>query len=225
MSSLPTELLAHILASLPPSTLLALHYTSRRFASLVSLTPQRLFSQTHLHDSEPPSLEWLLFLSMLERDHLLHNNLVCSRCTKTHDATHFSSPEQQKSPLARSCLGYEGKIWVCPHKSWNAGELQLLREGNLKVFHPSLWPVEPCRCLKDGMFLHTLFLHVESEDPGPLEARMKRMLGLSRSKRCEHMRLRDPEKKSFKHQECATLGCEGTAFACRRCIEPCFNSL
>lgn len=220
ISSLPTEILAQILAYLPPSSLLSLHESCSRFASLIPTTPKRLYSQSQPYNKETQSPEWLFFLAMLERDGCLHDSLVCSKCSRTHHRTQFSEHEQQKSPLERSCLGFDDKLWVCPHRLWTMTELELLRQGKqLKVFHPALWPVEPCQCLKHGMYLHWLFLPVKTEGSGTVGASLKRMIGLPRTTSHKHLRLRDPERRCFKHEECANLGHNETTFSCRMCIE------
>ncbi|MCJ1455641.1 hypothetical protein MMC28_005996 [Mycoblastus sanguinarius] len=216
LQHLPTELLLLISQDFPPSTLLSLHYTCRRLNLFFTITIKALHSQSVIGDA----LEWLLFLSMLERDHCLRRqHLVCSKCFKTHHASQFSSEEQRCYPTARKCLGFEGKLWVCPHRSWTLAEVMELRKGGqLKLFHPSLWPVEPCRCLKDGLFLHTLFLHVGTSKSGMVEEKVKKALGLQRSGKCEHMRLRDPARKCFQHAGCESLGCDEAEIRCRLCI-------
>ena len=222
LPSLPNELLDQVFTELPPSTLLSLHYTSSRFASLIPATPQRLYSQSQPYNKELQSFEWLFFLAMLERDRCLNSNLVCSKCRRTHDRTQFSDQEQQKLPIERGCLGWNDEMWVCPHKLWTTTELDLLRQGQqLKVFHPALWPVDPCPCLKQGMYLHWLFLPVKVEGPGMVGAGVRRMLGLSSLTTHKHLRLRDPERRCFQHEECATLGADETGFPCRICIEDC----
>ena len=224
ISKFPTEILVQICTYLPPSSLLSLHESCSRFANLIPTSPKRLYSQSQPYNREETySPEWLFFLAMLERDRRLHDNLVCSKCNQTHDRTRFSSHERQKSPLERSCLGFHDQMWVCPHRLWTRAELQLLRQGQqqLKVFHPALWPVEePCQCLKRGMYLHWLFLPVKIERPSSLVgANFKRMFGVSRAATHQHLRLRDPERRCFQHEECANLGNDEMELNCRMCVE------
>lgn len=232
LTEFPTEILVQICADLPPSSLLALHESCRRFASLIPTSTKRLYSQSQPYNKEKPySPEWLLYLAMLERDGRLHNNLVCRVCSETHDRTHFSSHEQQKSPLERMCLGFQEKMWVCPHRLWTRAELRLLHQGQqqLKMFHWGLWPVEePCPCLKRGKFLHWLFLPVRTERPSSLVgANFRKMFGVSRPAATthQHLRLRDPERRCFQHEECTNLGDEEIEFDCRMCIEDRTDSL
>ena len=216
LDHLPTELVTLISRYLLPSSLLSLRYTCHRFILHFSISVKTLFSRSYT----PQSDQWLLFLCMLERDHRIRQ-LVCCKCYKPHHVSQFSDEERLQCPNVRKCLGFEGKLWVCPHKRWTFAEVQELRKGDqLKVFHPSLWPVEPCQCLKDGMFLHFMFMHVEASKAGVVEKRVKKALGLPRSRKCEHMRLREPARKCFQHDDCANLGCGNTEFRCRLCVEP-----
>ena len=217
LDHLPTELVDSIAQYLPTSSLLALLYTCRRFNLHFSITPKTLFSRFWWSSQAE---QWLLFLCMLERDQRIRT-LVCSKCHKTHDATLFSDKERTCCPTIRKCLGFEGKAWVCPHKRWSLAEVQELWKGDqLKVFHPSLWPVEPCQCLKDGMFLHFMFMHVKTSKSRTFEDWAKKASGLQTSRRCVHMRLRNPVRQCFQHEDCASLGCVGTDFKCRICAEP-----
>ena len=60
----------------------------------------------------------LEFLFMLERDgQLSEQRLVCSGCVQTHERSLFSSQTRQKPPTKRYCLGWEGRLQVCPHRT------------------------------------------------------------------------------------------------------------
>lgn len=217
---IPTEILYQILTYLPRSSLLSLHYTSHRLANLVHVTPQLLYSQSQPYNADLQSFEWLYFLAMLERDHRLHSNLVCSKCLKTHDRTQFSDQQQQIPPVNRYCLGWSDTKWVCPHKVWTISQVKLLHQTQqLKVFHPALWPVKSCPCLKHGMYLHWLFLAVKSESHHTIGTGLRKMFRSSKAADHTHIRLRDPERKCSQHEECATLGADGTEFLCRFCIK------
>lgn len=207
---LPIELLSLILAHLPLSTLLSLHYTSRLFSALIPLTTHHLYAllpPPPYSYPTPIAHEWLLYLSLLERSSSKQLKLVCRPCLRPHHRTLFSPAQQDQPALQRSCLGTEHKMWICPHKSWSMKEVLKLRDGQLRVWHPSLWPVEPCRCLKDGVGLHTLFFHVRG-----MKGRMKSIFG-----RGVHVRLRDPKHWCLTHAECWSVGCKGTEYQCRLC--------
>ena len=213
---LPDELLAQILSQLSPSTLLSLHYTCHRFASLINTSAQRLYSQGPLYTHPENTQEWGHFLAMLERDNLLHGDLVCGACLKPHHPSLFSASDRPKPPDQRRCLGYMDQKWVCPHKLWTVDEIKLLHQGQqLKLFHPALWPVDACECLKHGMYLHWLFLAVKIDKAGRIASRLNKVFPF---KRHQHIRLRDPERKCYQHTECATLGRDGSNFECRWCL-------
>ena len=60
----------------------------------------------------------LEFLSMLERDGKLSaQRLVCSGCIQTHERSLFSSQTRQRQPTKRYCLGWEGRLQICPHQA------------------------------------------------------------------------------------------------------------
>ena len=60
----------------------------------------------------------LEFLFMLERDgQLPGQRLVCSGCVQTHEGSLFSSPTRQRQPTKRKCLGWEGRLQICPHQA------------------------------------------------------------------------------------------------------------
>ena len=100
-------------------------------------------------------------------------------------------------------------------------EVIKLRQGLLRAFHPSLWPVKPCRCLKDGMYIHTLMLHVATQQKtsGTVMERLRGVFKLKQPVRIEHMRLKDPEKACFRHKNCASIGNDATELQCQQCTE------
>ena len=60
----------------------------------------------------------LEFLFMLERDgRLSAQRLVCSGCVQTHERSLFSSQTLQRQPTKRYCLGWEGRLQICPHQA------------------------------------------------------------------------------------------------------------
>ena len=60
--------------------------------------------------------ERLKLLCMLDQDRmLLPSRAVCSVCADVHDRSLFS-PESLAQPSAeRCCIGFPGRIWICPH--------------------------------------------------------------------------------------------------------------
>ena len=182
------------------------------------MSPQKLYSQSNPYNEWHQDSEWFTFLTMLERDNLLHGKLVCCSCRAPHHATLFSASDLHEPPEDRSCLGYEDQKWICPHKLWTMDEIRLLRQGDqLKVFHHALWPVDPCQCLKSGLYLHRLFLAVKPDRSGKIISKVKNMLGSERKVPHQHLRLRDPDRECYQHVDCATLGRDGAKFECRWC--------
>ncbi len=66
----------------------------------------------------------LEFLFMLERDgQLSAQRLVCSRCVQTHERSLFSSETLQREPTKRNCLGWEGRLQICPHQALSYADI------------------------------------------------------------------------------------------------------
>ena len=66
----------------------------------------------------------LEFLFMLERDgQLSAQRLVCSKCVQTHERSLFSSETLQREPTKRNCLGWEGRLQICPHQALSYADI------------------------------------------------------------------------------------------------------
>lgn len=60
----------------------------------------------------------LEFLLMLERDgQLSEQRLICSGCVQTHERSLFLSQTRQRQPTKRYCIGWEGRVQICPHQA------------------------------------------------------------------------------------------------------------
>ncbi|KAH0437921.1 hypothetical protein CcaCcLH18_03597 [Colletotrichum camelliae] len=85
--------------------------------------------------------------------------LYCSRCKQLHTASLFSAAERNKAPVERICIGREGYIRLCEHKTFNwddfvrvsseasksprdGGDLRNLRLCKHASHQPGLPPVE-----------------------------------------------------------------------------------
>lgn len=219
-SDLPAELLEEILTRLPIGSLLSLRQTSNAFFSLIPFNTYQLFARTHSPITSPPtSREWVSYLSLLERDDLIHSKLTCSHCSKCHHPMHFSLDQQHQPGIHRYCLGSEDKAWVCPCTMWSMREVRKRRRDKSMESHPRLRPLEPCRCLEEGRFLDTLSVHVSTKDSmfSGILGKARDKLLLNRSAEGEHVRLRDSAEKYITLKNCPDLGCEGTEFQCRWC--------
>ena len=108
LERLPTEIIIEISTHLPPSSILALKYCSRRTFNWCNFGAPSALLQS--------SIDALGYLGMLERDVFFSRSyLVCARCLKMHRDTRFSIDQLQLRPSERICMGAKCRVWMCPH--------------------------------------------------------------------------------------------------------------
>lgn len=145
LSRLPEELLLDIMDCLDPVSIFCLRRTTRTFLRLFSSQSFR-----ELHDKAgffkpgpwtaqklPQGEEWFEMGRLLNRDSYcapcqvgyVHGAFLeaqymhCSRCKFDHSATLFSAAQRNEDRAKRICIGHEGHVRVCEHKTVNVGEV------------------------------------------------------------------------------------------------------
>ena len=138
---LPTEVLLFIAQFLPPSSLMSLTYTCRTIRSNMDVSIEHSLGKKnritqlppldlYLNLPKPTGSGWSLptvernvyhserlkLLCMLDHDQIIPpGKAVCSGCADVHDRSLFSDKSLAQSSGERLCLGTAGRIWICPH--------------------------------------------------------------------------------------------------------------
>lgn len=165
LSRLPDELRLEIMDHLDPASMFCLRRTSRVFLRLFYST-----SFSHMHDEEgffeqgpwtaqkvPSGGDWLATAKLINRDmycvmchlgclraafrhtsHYMH----CSGCNRDHSITPFSAKQRDADRSKRVCIGLEGSVRLCQHKSIRVEDI-IKDEDGIRKFtchHPSHVP-------------------------------------------------------------------------------------
>lgn len=145
LSRMPEELLLQIMDNLDPVSIFCLRRTSRTFLRLFNSQ-----SFKELHDKEeffkpgpwagqklPRGGNWSEMARLLRKDTycascqvgwahstFLHMQYMhCSACNLDHTATLFSAAQRNESRAKRVCIGHEGHVRICEHKTVQVDEI------------------------------------------------------------------------------------------------------
>lgn len=196
LHTIPTELTLLVKAYLPPSSLLSLSYTCKKFYLSSTVVVEDIFPKQHTagHGGVEERGERLAFLCMLERDQRLSKSkLVCSSCIKVRDTSSFSISAVRDVPSERQCLCHEGKMWICPRNVWDCSQVQAFRDDPNRC-----QTYGPCECKNHSVWLRggnlTTLRPLLALDAGsPMSAisitTVLRPLDLNA---CPHIKLNDP---------------------------------
>lgn len=166
LSGLPKELLNSIMYYLDPASMFCLRRVSRIFLRLFS---SAAFSP--MHDKEgffergpwtaqkvPNGGDWFTAASLINQDmycglchlgclrtafrHMSHY-MHCSGCNRDHPMSLFSAKQRGVDRSARVCIGFEGSVRLCQHRSIRVGDIVEDEHGIRKFtcHHPSHLPM------------------------------------------------------------------------------------
>ena len=132
---LSTDLILEIADYLPPSSYMSLSYSCRSIRNGMGASIEHVLgdkiavgrqSATALsvETRNVRSLERLEWRRMLDRDgNIPSPKAFCSGCLRTHDRSLFSIRSLTQPSTQRYCLGSAGRLWICPHRSYDHGQL------------------------------------------------------------------------------------------------------
>ena len=147
--------------------------------------------------------ERLKLLCMLDRDRLiLPSKAVCSGCADTHHRTVFSPSSLAESSAVRCCIGFAGRVWVCPH--WTL-------DHNLKTA-----PTIPMRTDTCGANAFVAIINkrpcvywpvavLQENDIAPSQKLVEDSLGSLNVPICKHLQIRDPWVTRLYSPDCKKL--------------------
>lgn len=157
---LPPELILELARHLSLSSALALGYTCRSFRGTIEAKVEDLDyvveMKSFLKDPEESEderwvvLERLAFLCMLERDKRLSaSTAVCRGCKTARNVSVFSFTALRQRPHQRLCMSCEGRLWICPHRSWDQAQLREVERLGWTMIES----VAQCGCLNGEVLI------------------------------------------------------------------------
>ncbi|KAL2111783.1 hypothetical protein VUR80DRAFT_9345 [Thermomyces stellatus] len=145
LSRLPEELLLEIMDRLDPVSIFCLRRTSRTFLRLFgSQSLKDLHEKTGFFEPGPWTAQelprgedWFAMARLLNRDAycppceagFVHTTFLqmqymhCAGCKLDHTSTLFSAAQRLEDRSKRVCIGHEGHVRLCEHKTVKVGEL------------------------------------------------------------------------------------------------------
>ena len=224
--TLSTELLLEIAVYLPPSSYMSLSYSCRKIrngmgASIEHVLGDKLLkgrrSATTLsvETRNMRSLERLEWRRMLDRDGKIPSpKSFCSGCLITHDRSLFSIRSLTKPDTKRYCLGSAGRVWICPHRSFDYDQaLEFVGsprdssgcEGRSVSMDSEFYATCSFGSNSSGWFV-TYWPIVKMPQHGlPSIQDVEEALRLLRAPMCPHLRLNDTCVASAYMTDCASL--------------------
>ena len=223
---LPTELLLEIAEYLPPSSYMSLSYSCRRIRNGMGASIEyvlgnkipigrQLATALLVEVRNVRSLERLEWRRMLDRDKKVPSpKTFCSGCLITHDRSLFSIRSLTQPDTKRYCLGSAGKVWICPHKSFDYNQLlefvgkprdSYSCEGRSVSMYGEFYDTCSFGSMSSGYFV-TYWPIVKMPQHGlPSNQEVEEALRLLRAPMCPHLRLNDKCVASAYMNDCASL--------------------
>ena len=223
---LSTELLLEIAEYLPPSSYMSLSYSCQRTRNgmgasiehvLGDKLPMGRQSATALtvEMRNVRSLERLEWRRMLDRDGRFPSpKAFCSGCLRTHDRSLFSIQSLNQPSTQRYCLGSAGRVWICPHRSFNHDQMmEFLKKpkdspgcGGRSVAMNGEFDDRCGFSSRSSGSLVTFWPIMKMPQHGlPPNQDVEKALRLLRAPLCPHLRLNDARVASAYQKDCASL--------------------
>ena len=150
--------------------------------------------------------ERLKLLCMLDRDQKISpSKAICSGCADTHDRSLFSSRSLAQSSSERLCLGRNGRVWICPHWTF---------DHNLLTTSAEPQPSHLCGCkenwvlateLEPKMTLEFSLLTFRCSHYTPSKQLVKDVLARLDLNVCKHLRFSDAFVSRLYSPDCKKL--------------------